>query len=471
MSERPNILLIMADQWNAECFSGLFHTDVRTPVLDKLIENGVVFRNCFSANPICQPSRVSFLTGQYIHTHGVVTNARNARPTSVTHPLPLHLREQGGYHTGAFGKLHLGVFETDCGFDRIAHTCDNPFGEPAYHAYLREKGLLETFFQTERKPTLPFSAGQSGLRVADTNEAWTVDRTLDFVSEAGDQPFFAWCSFERPHAPHTPPVDTPLTYDPDTLTLPPYDPRYFESKAGHGRAGCENLWKAWVLGEAALRQGLAHYYALMSLIDQQLGRLLQGLEAAGKREDTLVIFTADHGDFAGNEGMLGKNTSLYDAVIRTPYLWSWPGHFDRNMPFDLCETVDLYPTLCEVIGIETPPSVQGVSHREALTDLPYFRGKEYAFSERAMSRCIRDRTHKLVLTTDGRRHDGELYDLVADPAERVNRYHDAACAPVRARLSEALIAWSIATMQPCAIGNGSQAIAPDLRWHRQFCRS
>lgn len=465
MSTQPNILLVMVDQWNAACFSGLAHPDVLTPRIDRLIEGGVCFRNCMSVNTICQPSRVSFLTGQYIHTHGVVTNSPGARPRSVVHPLARELKNKAGYRTGAFGKLHLGVFEADAGFDRVAHACDNPFGESEYHAYLRERGLLETYLKTERQPAGPFASGVSALRTRDTNEAWTVDQTLSFI-DASDDPFLAWCTFERPHAPHTPPVDAPVTYDPETLHLPPYDPRHFESKAGHARAGCENLWKAWVLGEGALRSGLAHYYALMSLIDQQVGRMLDALESSGKLDRTIVIFTADHGDFAGNLGMLGKNTSTYDAIIRTPYIWYWKGQFDRNMPFGLCETIDLYPTLCDLAGIPTPPSVQGDSHLAALHDRPYYDGKDYVFSERALSRTIRSRTHKLTLSTDGRQHVGELYDLVADPDENDNRYNDSAFARIQATLTEELIAWTIRTDQPCCFGNASQPVSDRLRWHQ-----
>jgi arylsulfatase A-like enzyme len=473
MEKKPNILFIMADQWNAECFSGLFHPDVKTPAIDRMIDGGVCFRNCFSANPICQPSRVSFHTGQYIHTHGVETNHPPSRPRSVVHPLARELREKAGYRTGAFGKLHLGVFEQDAGFDQITHACDNPFGEAEYYTFLREKGMLETYLRTERNSpkavNQQFCTGTSSLKKCDTNEAWTADRAIDFISESSE-PFFAWCTFERPHAPHMPPPDTPVKYDPGKLTIPPYDPKYFESKPNHARAGCENLWKAWVLGEPALRNGLAHYYALMSLIDQQVGRMVHCLEKSGKLDNTIIIFTADHGDFAGTHGMLGKNTSTYDAVIRTPYIWYWKDHFDRNMPFDLCETIDLYPTLCDVVGIDTPPSVQGQSHRAALTDLPYFRGKDYVFSERILTKTVRSRTHKLSITTSGLRHIGELYDLVEDPDENRNLYNNAEHAHFKVKLLEELAAWYIRTEQPCYFSPSSQETSGELRWHNHFAK-
>jgi len=470
--KKPNILMIMVDQWNAECFSGYGHPDVKTPNIDRLIKGGVAFRNCFAANPICQPSRVSFFTGQYIHTHQVETNHKESSPHSVCHPLAKELKEKAGYRTGAFGKLHLGVFEKDAGFDVISHCCDNPFGEPEYHEYLRDKGLLDVYKQKELKPPKEisnnFHAGESPLKACDTNEVWTADRTLEFIRSSDDAPFFAWCTFERPHAPHFPPADAPVKYDPKSLTIPSYDPKYFESKPNHSRSGAENLWKAWVLGEDALREGLARYYGLMSLIDQQVGRILDHLEKSGKIDNTIIIFTADHGDFAGNLGMLGKNTSNYDAIIRTPYIWYWKGRFDRNMPFDLCETIDMYPTLCDLIGMETPPSVQGESHRDAMNNVPYYCGKPYIFCERQLTKTVRTRTHKLSFTTDGRRHVGELYDIVADPDELHNLYDNPEIRHIQSKLMEELVAWYIRTEQPDFFASSGQKTSDAMRWHNHF---
>ena len=474
MPKKPNILFIMTDQWNAECFSGFNHPDVKTPNLDKLIEGGVSFRNCFVANPTCQPSRTSFFTSQYIHTHGVEVNNQKSKPMSVVHPLAKVLKENANYRTGAFGKLHLGAFEEDAGFDKILHACDNPFGEPKYFEYLKEKGLLDEYLNAERKPPMAvnqkFCTGKSSLKTCDTNEAWTADQTIDFINE-NDDPFFAWCTFERPHAPHMPPADAPVKYDPEKLTVPPYDPKYFESKMNHSRAGCENLWKAWVLGEDELRNALAHYYGLISLIDQQIGRIISTLEDTGKLDNTIIIFTADHGDFAGNLGMLGKNSGNYDAIIRSPYIWYWKGKFDRNMHFDLCEAIDMYPTLCDIVGIETPPSVQGESHIEALKDLPYYRGKDYVFSERSLSKTIRSKTFKLTINSNGTKHYGELYNILEDVDEKHNLYNNPAYTHVQTELAEELVAWLIRTAQPVHFGNSSEDCSPALRWHNSFCKN
>ncbi len=471
MAIKPNILFIMADQWNAECFSGLNHPDVKTPNLDKLIEGGVTFRNCFVANPTCQPSRTSFFTSQYIHTHGVEVNNRPSKPKSICHPLAKELKEKANYRTGAFGKLHLGEFEEDAGFDKISHVCDNPFGEAEYYDYLKEKGLLDEYLKTERNVSRDFNAkfgkGTSSLKTCDTNEAWTADRTIDFIKESQD-PFFVWCTFERPHAPHTPPADAPVNYDPKKLTIPLYEPKYFESKTNHARAGCENLWKAWVLGEDELREGLSKYYGLMSLIDQEIGRIITHLEESGKLENTLIIFAADHGDFAGNLGMLGKNSSTYDAIIRTPYIWYWKGHFHRNMHFDLCEAIDLYPTLCDLIEIDTPPTVQGESHLAAMTDLPYYSGKEYVFSERTLAKTVRNKNFKLTISTDGNRRVGELYNILEDVDENHNLYNNPEYYPIQTELAEEMIAWFIRTAQPCHFSTSSEKSSPALRFHNSL---
>lgn len=473
MADKPNILFIMTDQWNAECFSGLSHKDVKTPNLDKLIEGGVTFRNCFVANPTCQPSRVSFFTGQHIHTHGVEINNPPSRPMSEVNPLAKELKEKAGYRTGAFGKLHLGEFEEDAGFDKITHACDNPFGEAEYYTYLKDKGLLDTYLKTERccpkEVNQKFCTGTSKLKMSETQEAWTADQTIDFIKE-NDDPFFVWCTFERPHAPHIVPEDAPIKYDPAKINVPEYDHKYFESKPNHSRAGCENLWKAWVLGEDELKNGLAHYYTLMSLIDYQIGRIIDHLEESGKLDNTIIIFTADHGDFAGNMRMLGKNTSTYDHIIRSPYIWYWKGKFDRNMQYGMCEAIDLYPTLCDIAGVEVPHTVQGDSHITALYDTPYFGGKDYVFSERSLTKTIRSRTHKLTISTTGEKNYGELYNIVEDTDEKHNLYDNPDYAHIRMELSEELIAWYIRTARPRYYGNSSSIVTDKLKWHHSFIK-
>jgi len=465
---KPNVLFIMADQWNESCFSGYRHPDVKTPNLDTLIEGGVSFRNCFVANPTCQPSRTSFFTSQYVHTHGVECNDNSAPPRGTVHSLA-GVFKNNGYKTGAFGKLHLGEWERDAGFDSIEHVCDDPFGEDDYSKYLKEKGLYEDYMRNERKPFLErrqkFWSGKSNIPMKNSNENWTVDRTINFLDAVKDDPFFAWCTFERPHAPHTPPKDAPVTYDPAKLTLPPYDPHSFDTKRYHSRPGVENLWKAWVQGEDNLREGLANYYELVSLIDHNIGRLVNYLEERDLLENTIIIFTADHGDFAGNYGMLGKNSANYDAIIRTPYIWYWKGRFDRNMYYDLVEAIDMYPTLCDLCGIETPPSVQGDSHIDAMTDKNYFAGKDAVFSERHFMKTIRTRTHKLSVSCNGDKVTGELYELVEDPRELKNRFNDPALAHIQKKLYERLLCWFVRTTQPTSCSFSSEIVDKSLRWH------
>ena len=310
---RPNVLLVMADRFNERCISPYGHPDVKTPVIDSLVEGGVSFRNTFCQCAICQPSRVSFFSGQYAHTHGIEHNCRHASPKGEVSPLPALLRDTAGYRTGAFGKIHLGAWSDSVGFGTLESSCDTTIGEPTdpgreceYYQYLRCHGLFEEYRRTALEPPRglleKMHYGVSGLPAEHSVEAWTVDRTMNFIDSCTDTPFFAWCSFLRPHNPHTPPRDAPEHYDYSRLTVPPFDPLHFESKPRYtSRPTVETLWRASAIGEEHLRRALAGYYGLISLIDHSIGRLLAHLRETGRLEDTIVVFTADHGCLAGKQ--------------------------------------------------------------------------------------------------------------------------------------------------------------------------
>ena len=478
---RPNILYIMTDRFNERCISAYGHPDVKTPVIDSLIETGVSFRNTFCQNALCQPSRVSIFSGQYPHTHGVENNYVHGGPKSEMSPLPRLLRDTAGYRTGAVGKIHLGTWPSQTGFDRIESCCDTTIGEAgddsgecAYYRYLREKGFYEEFRKTALESPQEvlnhMHYGDLDIPAEHSLEAWTVDQTIDFMDEPDEAPFFAWCSFLRPHNPHMPPPDAPVKYDPDSLTLPEDHALYVESKPGYQtRPGLETLWNSAAIGEKHLRNALAGYYGNISWIDHEIGRMLDHLRDTGKLENTIVIFSADHGCFAGNYGQIGVNGMTYDHLYRIPYIWNCPAHFPKSRFYDLVESIDLYPTLCDMLGLDIPPSVQGISHAHALyrTQFPeHFSGREDVFFERSTVKTIRTRTHKLSYCFNGESRSGELYDLVEDPDELRNRFDEPSMAHIQKDLMERLVNRMIATTQPSIVSNvSSEYISPKMRWH------
>lgn len=465
MKKKPNILLLMTDQHRFECLGCHGHPMVRTPNIDRLAADGVDFQRCYSQSAICMPSRLSVFTGQYLHTHGVL---HNSAAVSVTHlnTLPQRLKALG-YQTAAIGKTHAGPCK-DLGFDvsRICGGASN--GEVnAYREYLAERGLTEPDPDRAMKA---YDAYVSALPYEHTNEAWTGNEALKFLeARDSESPFMLWLSFERPHAPTCVPSDNPFPYDPAAIELPPYDERFY-NKPDTRRPGCENMWNVFNTGEPALRQALANYYSLISMIDDQIGRVLRHLEESGELDNTLVIFTADHGEFAGAYGQFGKNTSTFDVLYRVPFIWSWKGNTGRQRSYELVELVDLMPTVLDLVGDKCPRSVQGKSLREPILgsakrcDWPW-DGKDAVFFETPFVKTVRTKNYKLSIGHKGHRRSwGQLYHLDKDPMELENLYDQPGTATIQHQLEHRLVEWFIETQQPQVYDPDGDKTSVDWRW-------
>lgn len=363
---RPNILLLFSDQHNASVLGCEGHPDVKTPHLDSLARQGVRFSRAYCQDGICVPSRVSMLTGQYPRTTGVIDN--RDRPPLPAQLHPLHkLLSENGYITAAFGKRHLPQDISD-GFDETCTTI-SPKQEPSdesYRDWIAEQGQADAFERDwiESKQS-PLYSHISQLRWENTAEAYTALKTIDFIRRAKnkDQPFFCWCSFVRPHQPYTPVAKWAKFYDPAKITLPENLREPVEALPPMMQRWRRNTKRPWCLAEAAkdeqlYRNYISYYYALVTEIDYYIGRVLDCLESQGLAENTIVIYSSDHGDFVGAHGMVEKcalGHNVYEDTLRIPLIMHWPGHFQKALVADdLIELIDLYPTLLELAGIEKP---------------------------------------------------------------------------------------------------------------------
>jgi choline-sulfatase/uncharacterized sulfatase len=448
MPDRPNIVWIMADQHNAKCTSwGSHPSDARTPNLERLCETGTRFSRAFTQNPICSPSRTSYLTGQYPSNHGQYAITQYGA-TSV-HPAPhlFSITSQLGYRTGAFGKIHTptGLIEDDV--DRMRATSMHPtkegeeiYRDSAYTEYLQSKGVLEDRDDREigdPNASMDIWEGLDGrpsrLPFEDQPEYWAVDQAQEFVSDAGDDPFCLWLTFDRPHQAYTPPQEFWDMYSDDELELPPSadedlsdkPPTQQRTRAAQ-EAGDSAVFDPQTY-KANRRRVLRGYLGCVSMVDACVGRMLDFLEAEGLREDTIVIYCADHGDFAGEHGILEKAPGIsYDAITRIPYIWSWPGHIQENEEQDeLVETVDMLPTLLDLIGGPRAESADGQNITGMLTGDDTNPVREYAVTENPWAKCVRTKNQKL--TVYPREFFGadseeflEGYDLEDDPWEMHN---------------------------------------------------
>jgi choline-sulfatase len=437
---KPNVLWIMTDQFNANCMSFL-GSQAQTPNLDRIAAQGVTFERAYCNNPICAPSRVSFITGQYLHTHGLQGNNVVMYPHRNSDTVSALFR-RSGYRTGLLGKAHMPRLWNEEGFERLRYTdlCDALPADPTtthYFQYLDERGLAGWYEEGTARPESPGHNDGSvpaDLPYEHSIERYTGNETLCFLQDGLDdaRPFFIQMTFQRPHGPIRPARQYFDLYNPDEIELPASAVDYFERRfAGKPAFMVDRLKDGcrYPLADpdpGVLRRVIASYYALITCIDMEIGRVLDWLQEHGQAENTIVVFSADHGDFAGEHGLFHKNLGIYESIHRIPFLLRIPGGPAGTRREQIIESIDLYPTLCELAGLDVPDCVEGSSLLPIVGEDAL--GKEEALAEwswgGATARINALRTERYRLVYYARETGGELYDHSTDRGEVHNLWDD-----------------------------------------------
>jgi choline-sulfatase/uncharacterized sulfatase len=464
VTDRPNVLFIVSDQHNAKCLGHAGHADVRTPHLDRLAAEGVRFENAITQNPICTPSRVSFLSGQYCHNHGYY-GLSGPNPGGLPNVIG-HFR-RNGYRTAALGKIHCPEYWIEDTSDVFHETSGCSVGgrSPEYAAYLEERGLtdledhgrLHEFGPRGRQSV---EGRPSKVSFEDGQEGWIARTAIDTMRAARDdgRPFFIHASLPKPHQCYTPAQEFWNLYDQSKLTLPPNADYTMTGKAPHLRRAAES-WRRrhWQLFEpktfeAGRLRKLHGYLGNISHVDHTVGQMVDWLDGHGPADDTIVVYTSDHGDYACEHGIMEKAPGICsDAITRVPCLWRWPGRFAAgHTASELVELIDVPTTLCSLAGLPPMPTSDGkdMSHllRGGRGDV-----RSIAVTEFPFSRSVRKGWYRLVwyarfLFADEHPDGfGELYDLEADPWEMRNRFFDPDYAPVMRELRGELLEWLVET--------------------------
>lgn len=470
MTSRPNILLILADQHSAKVLGHAGHPNARTPHLDRLAREGVRFENAIAQNPICTPSRVSIASGQYPHNHGyygIFGPAPCALPTIFG-----HLRHHG-YRTAAIGKVHCPADWIENDVDLFLDvTPSSVGGNPEYMRHLDERGLADRYEQGRyrEQPETDILESCDGrpcdLDYPDSPEGWTVRRSVEFMQQArqGDKPFFVQVGLPKPHPLYSPCQQFWDLFDEDRITLPPTANSTLDGKPPHLKASAER-WRRgeWILFEpktfdAARLRRQRGYLGCIAQVDHAVGELLDWLDEADLADDTVVVYTSDHGDFACEHGQLEKAPGIgSDAVTRVPMLWRWPGRFAAgHVAGELAELVDLSVTLCACAGVEALETADG-RDLSRLLEGGHAEVRRVAVTENVWSKSLRRGPWRLVWYPPEmfpREHPegfGELYHLGEDPWERTNRYFDPDCARIVAELKDELLLWTVTTTRPVTV--------------------
>lgn len=451
--KRYNVLWLMSDQHNPNCMGISGNTVVKTPNLDSIGEEGVNFVNAFANNPICSPSRICFMNGQHVHTHGYYGNQNTDVKAENSIFLPTIFRKYG-YQTALYGKAHLVRKWLDEGFEDYALTdlIDSYEGNPEschYFKYLKDLGLAD--YYEEGSPKLGQNYTMNGsapaqLPFVHSIEKFTGDKTIEFLENRDtDRPFFLNMSFQRPHAPITPAKEHFDRYSPDEVVLPESKVDYFTNKFASKPAfmgeklSTHGGYPYASKDEEELKRIIASYYALITAIDEQIGRVIEKLKEMGEYENTIIFYTADHGDFAGEHGLFHKNFGIYDSIQKIPFLLKYPDGKKNAVCGELVESIDWYPTICELCHIPVPEEVEGESVIGILERGQ--SGKDEVFCDWKYGKdnviAVRTKDKRLVRYTNSK--DGELYDHCIDKGEINNLYHDANYQSLRLDLTEKLL--------------------------------
>lgn len=435
--KKLNVIIFFSDQHQKNVMGFEGHPDVITPNLDKLAKQSVVFDRAYCTVGISAPSRSSLMTGLYPRTLGLLSNSERTSVMDDAVSLA-SVFQKNNYRTYAFGKRHT-YGGTDAGWDVLqSHLCDETPGN-SYTQWVEKNGYGKEFamdwaaefgkgsecssYAGQKLPIADLGTRLSSLPENMTMEAFTTQLTIKMIKEhaKSKQPFFCWATFYRPHQPYTP--------------LKKYMDMYNVADWGNGRINGNSIRKPASLYEPkenippmmkSIREGgnkvwnvnkafddeqlwrnyIGAYYALVTEIDHCVGEILKALDEAGLADETIVIYTSDHGDFVGNHGMVEKcamGQNIYEDILNVPLIIRYPGSKQKGKRVaELVSLVDIYPTLVDLLGLKMPPSkypIQGQSLAGTVKKGKPLK-REYLVSESWSQATVITKDYKLGMMID-----------------------------------------------------------------------
>lgn len=520
---RPNFLFFIVDQLHAAHLGCHGNRLIATPHIDGLAAAGWMAGECHVASPICMPNRASILTGRLPSVHGV---RHNGIPLSLGSRTIVDALREAGYATSLCGKSHLqnitskppppnparpvrrldaqraypGDHQQEC----AARWRDDPGFEPTLPYYGFDhldlaiehgdcpQGHYRRWLAREHPEALAWAGPENAIPAPDYRltqvrqawrtrlpqelhpTAWIADRAIDRIRAAAEreQPFFVYCSFPDPHHPYTPPGRYWDLYKPEAVPLPasfhsaepPPHLAWLRGERDAGRA-VKNTQACFAVSEREAREAIALNWGSLSFIDSQVGRVLAALEACGQAHNTVVVFTSDHGEFAGEHQLLLKGSLHYPSLTRTPLIWRDPEGARAARSDALLSSIDIGPSILARAGAEPYNGIQGRSFLPLVRGEPGHATREHLLIEEdgqrtyfGFDRPVRMRTllgaqHRLSVY-DGVDW-GELYDRVADPHQLHNLWHDPGSQPLKrellAELARQLLAHADTSPAPTAL--------------------
>lgn len=468
MNKRPNFLFITCDQLRKDALGCYGNHIVKTPNIDNLAERGIRFEHMYTASPICAPNRASISTGRYPSICGMPYNGCVLPQNEFTMMEALRI---SGYATYGVGKMHFKPqfdWKADSynefmaarngegyvnpqpylwelpyyGFEKVCLSEDNRVGP--YEEYLERHGL-DPYADPHSFTYGQHATVRSSWPEEHHQTTWIANRTIDFINEHQDErPFFMWTSFVHPHHPFNPPAPYDAMYNTEDMPLPLYSEdevegwpesykvKFYATEGGHEAVGlCNFTNEDW-------KRIKAYYYGMISLIDKQVGKIIYALKEKGMLDNTVVIFTSDHGEMLGDHRLCFKGT-FYDCVTNMPFIITLPGNTQSGeKKLQMVNAIDIMPTVLQLAGLSIPKSVQGKSLLPLLGRNSAFNEREEIFMEFIDDRRA-IRTMDTLFVWHGYNAKGELYDLKSDPYCFRNLWDNQQYSDIKQEMTERLI--------------------------------
>lgn len=443
----PNVLVLMCDHHRYDALGSLGNGLAHTPNLDRLASRSVRFENCFTQAPVCSPARHSLATGQYPHVHGVMSNRYTPHPGMVT---IAHALQPLGYRRFQLGHMHWKDPDVDTGYEPWVTFDDWRATMP--------KEVLDRYDWEAQGLTRRTTGGPSTRTSEEYSGFYMAERAIERIESSveRDESFLAWTAFHEPHPPFYPPADIYERIDHSSIELP-------EQSGPGDRPPHDYIVERrheWAhLTDVEIRQMIAGYYGMVELADSYCGMVLDALDDLGIRDETIVIWTVDHGEQLWEHELFVK-FNMYEGSVHVPLMIDVPGT-SPGVRDELVEHVDLFPTICDLVGARCPRTVQGESLLPLLGNDPAPTGwRDAVFSE--MHRAAIGGTLEMVRTRSNKLNayngvPGELYDLDEDDGEMDNRLSDPRYRETRGDLFERLRRWRSDTARDRIYRNRSES--------------
>lgn len=455
MPNQPRaIIVIQSDQHRADCLGITDYPGLQTPNLDRLARNGIHFNNAFTPAPICVPARSSLESSQWPCQHEVIHNWDGPSPKYLSTDTPTWAKALTDNHwiCDYIGRWHVhpGKSPVDYGYQSYVSDHD-------YYQWRKDQGLPKAMEVSADIGVLAFlGSTDKGIKPEQSQLAWLADQTISKIEKraSGGSPFLIRLDTLAPHLPNQVPEPYASMYPPDSLK--PWgsfeenfkDKPYIQKQQLKTWGIDQFSWEDWA-------PTVSRYLGEITLLDHQIGRILDTLEAHDLLDDTLFIYTSDHGDMCGGHRMLDKHFIMYDDVTRVPLIAHWPNGITSNSSCDafVSSAIDLGPTLCDVTGTIIPDDFKGISYARALQG-NHLQGREDIYSAydgnqfgAYTQRMVRNERWKYIWNATD---IDELYDLEVDPHELNNLINQPASAETLSGLRKRLVHWLQETNDPMA---------------------